>query len=195
MRSFTLLPAQQGEQIWKMAMECIMGCVPFSFFENEHFCDAASTIGITLQSRKILATTVLGSIFKLGAEKLAAAKFIDASSDGWRKRHCEQGSVLMNFYASTPTGALFVEALNCAYLRKYGAAIAGVFQKQAEVMCAGRITRLSGWILDNTMVHWRHAAFAGGSPRVDHAWLPCSRTLSCDEGLHLIHQGKRPERW
>jgi hypothetical protein len=158
MRSFTVTPAQQAEYNRKMAMACITGCVPFSFFENEHFRDAASTIGITLPSRKSLATTVLDSIFKevqLGTvEKLAATKFIDASSDGWRKKHCEQGSALMNFCALTPTGALFVEALNCSELRKDGAAIAGVLQKQAEVMCAGKTSRLAGWILDNTKANW-----------------------------------------
>lgn len=157
-RGFVATTAQQAMFNRHMAMACITGCIPFSFFENRHLCAAAGVFGAKLPSRRALATTVLDSVFndvKLGTtEKLAALTYIDASSDGWRKKTCEQGAALMNFCALTTSGALFVEALNCSEHRKDSSAIAHLLEQQAELMTGGETSRLAGWLLDNTKANW-----------------------------------------
>jgi Protein of unknown function (DUF 659) len=151
--------AKQGAAFNRsMAMACITGCVPFTFFENAHFKAAAAGVGVTLPSRKVLSTTLLDSIFKdvqLGtASTLAELSFIDGASDGWRKKHCEQGAGLMNFCALGLAGAFFWDAINCSALRKDGAGIADLLEKQAIAMTDGAPTRFAGWLLDNTKANW-----------------------------------------
>jgi hypothetical protein len=88
--------AQQQEAFNRhMSIACITSCVPFTFFENEHFKAVADVFGVRLPSRKVLSTTILDSIFEevqsASAQSLAHLTFVDASSDGWRKKHCESG--------------------------------------------------------------------------------------------------------
>jgi hypothetical protein len=47
-------------------------------------------------------------------DQLRQLKYIDAASDGWRKKYCEQGAGLVNFCALTTTGALLHDVLNCS---------------------------------------------------------------------------------
>jgi hypothetical protein len=151
--------AQQQEAFNRhMSMACITSCVPFTFFENEHFKAAAGVFGVKLPSRKVLSTTILDSIFEevqeSSAQSLAHLTFIDASSDGWRKKHCESGAALMNFCALTPTGALMFDALNCSDMRKDGEGIAALLEAKAKEMTDGNPVRLAGWVLDNTKANW-----------------------------------------
>lgn len=141
-----------------MALACITSCVPFTFFENEHLQAAAGVFGVTLPSRKVLSTTLLDSIFKevqvASAQSLDSLPYIDASSDGWRKKHCESGAGLMNFCALTPNGSLLFDALNCSEMRKDGSSIAALLDEQATLMTGGDPSRLAGWLLDNTKANW-----------------------------------------
>jgi hypothetical protein len=151
--------AQQQEAFNRhMAMACITSCVPFTFFENEHFKTAANVFGVKLPSRKVLSTTILDNIFEgvqdASAQSLAHLSFIDASSDGWRKKQCESGASIMNFCALTPTGALMFDAINCSDMRKDGESIAALLEDQAKQMTGGKPERLAGWLLDNTKANW-----------------------------------------
>jgi hypothetical protein len=49
----------------------------------------------------VLATTTPDAVFDkvklLSSEKICTLQHIDESSDGWRKKYCEQGASLANF--------------------------------------------------------------------------------------------------
>lgn len=141
-----------------MAMACITSCVPFNFFENQYLQAAAQDVGVKLASRKVLSTTLLDDIFadvELGtAEALASLVYIDGSSDGWRKKACEQGAGLMNFCALRLVGALFWDAVNCSALRKDSVGIANLLEEKALAMTGGDPSRFAGWLLDNTKANW-----------------------------------------
>jgi hypothetical protein len=49
---------------------------------------------------------------------LAQAPLVDALSDGWHKRHCEQGAALNNIVVLLPERAYFHDAVNCSSMRK-----------------------------------------------------------------------------
>lgn len=155
---FVASPEQVAAFNRNMAMACITSCVPFNFFENKYLQAAAQGVGVKLCSRKVLATTLLDSIFdavELGTvDSLAKLRYIDAASDGWRKKHCEMGAGLMNFCALRLTDALFWDALNCSDLRKDGLGIANLLEEQALAMTAGDPKRFVGFILDNTKANW-----------------------------------------
>jgi hypothetical protein len=79
----------------------------------------------------VLWTTIVDSISEevqdVSAQSLAHLTLIDASSDGWPKKHCESGASLMNFCALTPSGALMFDALNSSDMRKDGESMAALF--------------------------------------------------------------------
>jgi hypothetical protein len=151
-------PKQQLDFNLHLTRALITGCVPLNFIENEDLKNAARAVGVTLPSRKVLSTTILDKIFadvQLGtADKLTALSYVDASSDGWRKKYCEQGAGLMNFVALTASGALFVDALNCSEQRKDASAIAAQLKAMAITMTSNQPHRLTGWLLDNTKANW-----------------------------------------
>ena len=157
-KAFGASPAQQASFNRNMAMACITGCVPFNFFSNIYLQAAAADVGVKLISRKVLSSTLLDSIFEeveLGtATSLASLQFIDGSSDGWRKKACDQGAGLMNFCALTLVGALFWDAVNCSALRKDKVGIANLLEEKAIEMSGGDPKRFAGWILDNTKANW-----------------------------------------
>ena len=158
MHTFAASAAQQKEFNRLLAKACITGCVPFNFMENEQLQAAAKVVGVKLPSRKTLAGPLLDSIFEevqLGTvASMANMPYIDASSDGWRKKHCEQGAGLMNFVALGLEGALFWDAINCSALRKDATGIADILNEQANLMTDGKPERLAGFLLDNTKANW-----------------------------------------
>lgn len=141
-----------------LVMACITGCIPFTFIENPHLIAAAKAVGVKLPSRKVLSTTTLNAAFEdirtATAEELSKLKYIDAASDGWRKKYCEQGAALTNFCALTAVGALLHDVLNCSSLRKDADGIADMLLEAAEKMSGGDCSRIAGWILDNTKANW-----------------------------------------
>jgi Protein of unknown function (DUF 659) len=151
-------PQQQLDFTLHLTRALITGCVPLNFIENEDLKSATRVVGITLPSRKVLSTTILDKVFadvQLGtADKLGALSYVDASSDGWRKKYCEQGAGLMNFLALTGSGALFVDAVNCSEQRKDASAIAAQLKAMAIIMTSNQPDRLTGWLLDNTKANW-----------------------------------------
>jgi hypothetical protein len=163
---------QQDIQLWdskdaaeyfvkELAMAIVTGNVPFSFIENSHLIDACSKIGIPLPSRKQLAdkhVTELAAEAKVSNfEILNAAPLIDASSDGLRKKFCEQGAALNNVMALLPGRAHFHDVMNCSDMRKDAEAIAAFLLKASKDMLGpeGDLDRLVGWVLDNTKANWR----------------------------------------
>lgn len=151
-------PQQNESFVRSLVMACITGCIPFTFIENPHLIEAAKAIGVTLPSRKVLSTTVLDAAFKdiqtATDDQLSKLKYIDAASDGWRKKYCEQGAGLVNFCALTATGALLHDVLNCSAVRKDADGIADMLLDAAEKMSGGDCGRIAGWILDNTKANW-----------------------------------------
>jgi hypothetical protein len=139
-------------------MACITGCIPFSFIENAHLIEAAKVIGVTLPSRNVLSTTVLEHAFQdvdtASSEVLSKLRCIDAASDGWRKRYCEQGGSLVNFCALTSTGALLRDVVNCSSMRKDADGIAQMLNNAAEAMSGGDFSHIAGLVLDNTKANW-----------------------------------------
>lgn len=151
-------PQQNESFVRNLVMACITGCIPFTFVENPYLKEAAKVIGVTLPSRKQLSTTVLDNAFKdiktADADLLAKLRYFDASSDGWRKKYCEQGVSLTNFCALTANGTLLHDVLNCSAVRKDADGIADMLIDAAEKMTGGECSRVAGWILDNTKANW-----------------------------------------
>jgi hypothetical protein len=141
-----------------MVMACITGCIPFSSIEDPHLVEAAKTIGVTLLSRRVLSTTGLNAPFKdvhtATEDLLRQLKYIDAASDGWRKKYCERGAGLVNFCALNTTGALLHDVLNCSAVRKDADSIVSMLLSAAEKMSGGDCGHIAGWILDNTKANW-----------------------------------------
>jgi hypothetical protein len=89
------------------------------FFENEHFKAAADVLGVKLPSRKVLSIINLDSMSEevqdASSQSLGHLTFIDASSDGWRKKHCKViFSILtkMRTYCDQFFGTLHAESIS-----------------------------------------------------------------------------------
>lgn len=79
----------------------VTSCVPMSFVENQFLKQAAEVVGVTLPSRRTVASTVLDDIFQ-DTQTFTKASITDmdypcGASDGWSKKYCESGKPLMNF--------------------------------------------------------------------------------------------------
>jgi hypothetical protein len=78
---------------------------------------------------------------------------VDASSDSWRKRYCEQPASVNNIVALLPDRALFHDAVNYSTMRKDSAAIAQFIETLAASLVGAtkiELERLVGWVIDNT---------------------------------------------
>jgi hypothetical protein len=128
--------------------------VPFSFIENPHLVEACLSLGVPAISRKQLADKWVprlaeeASVSNVGT--LSQAPLVDASSDGWRKKFCEQGAALNNIIALLPDRAYFHDAINCTSMRKDAGAIATFLADAAKGLVGEDLERLVGWVLDNT---------------------------------------------
>lgn len=162
MNSFAVSKAQI-EKVTKCLVKAIVtGNVAFSFVENPHLVEALTTLGVPPITRKQLADKWVPALAAEAsvatAQTLAQAELIDASSDGWRKKYCEQGAALNNVVALLPDRALFHDALNCSSMRKDADAIARFLKASAASLVGveeGSEDRLVGWVLDNTKSNWR----------------------------------------
>jgi hypothetical protein len=89
---------------------------------------------------------------------LSKEHFVDASSDGWRKKACEQADALLNVMALTLSRAHFYDAINCSDMRKDATAIEQ-FLPDAAAGIVGETEqeqdRLAGWVLNNTKANCR----------------------------------------
>jgi hypothetical protein len=69
----------------------VTGHVPFNFIENSHFVKACNVIGVSLHSRKVLGDTWIPRLAQEAdvatKETLSKEHFVDASLDGWGRRH------------------------------------------------------------------------------------------------------------
>ena len=146
-------PAQNEAFVEHSVMACITGCIPFAFMENPHMVPAAKAASVTLPSRKVLATT-LDSVFDKvkppSSEKMCTLLHIDASSDGWSKKYCEQGASLANFCHLTSNGALLHDVVQWSALRKDSTGIVTILETAVEQLSGGELGRIFGWLLDNT---------------------------------------------
>jgi hypothetical protein len=86
------------------------------------------------------------------AATLQKALLVYASSDGWRKKYCEQSAALNNVVALLLDRAYFHDAVNCSLMRKDSEAVAAFLEKAAVGLVGpsdAELDRLVGWILDN----------------------------------------------
>jgi hypothetical protein len=119
-------------------------------------------LGIPSISRKQLANKHIPHLAKEAnvatKDVLLRSPLVDASSDGWRKRYCEQSIPLNNIVALLPDRALFHDAVNCSTMRKDSVAIAQFLETAAASLVRStelELERLVGWVLDNTKSIWR----------------------------------------
>jgi hypothetical protein len=126
--------------------------VEFAFIENVHFVEALNALGIPSTSRKQLANKHKPRLAKVAnvanKDVLLRSPLGDASSDGWRKRCCEQSAALNNIVALLPDRAMFHDAVNCSTMRKDSAAIAKFLETAATSLVGAtelELERLVGW--------------------------------------------------
>jgi hypothetical protein len=125
--SFAVASTQKEAFTQEIVKAIVTGNIPFTFIENSHFLKACNVMGISLPSRKVLADTWIPRLAQEAEvatkEILSKEHFVDASSDGWRKKACEQGDALLNVMALTLSRADFYDAINCSDMRKDATAI------------------------------------------------------------------------
>jgi hypothetical protein len=86
---------------------------------------------------------------------------VDASSDGWRQKHCKQRAALNIIVAFLPEGAYFRDAVNCSAMRKDAEGVKNVHINPAECLIGGtdaNLERLVGcnWVVAKTLVGSRY---------------------------------------
>ena len=84
-------------------------------------------VGVSLPSRKQLANRYMPELAAEAeattSELLGKMPLIDASSDGWSKKYCEDGDALMSIMALTLDEAYFHDAITVSDMRKDATAI------------------------------------------------------------------------
>lgn len=162
LRSFALASAQ-CENFKRLLVKAIVTAnIPFTFVENESLLEACKHVGITeLPSRQQLADKYVPA---LAAEATLATKatvstalYVDASSDGWRKKYCQLGAPLMNVVALLLDQSLFHNAEDCSDRQKSAEGIEKFLIESSKSLVGDSDTdleRVAGWVLDNTKANW-----------------------------------------
>jgi hypothetical protein len=155
--SFTLSKAQIEKATTCIVKAIVTGNVAFSFVENPHLMEAMTTLGMPTITRRQLADRWIPRLADEAtvatADILAQAPLVDASSDGWRKKYCEQGAALNNIVALLPDRAYFHDAVNCSSMRKDAEGVKNFLTNSAECLVGSTdadLERLVGWVVDNT---------------------------------------------
>jgi hypothetical protein len=147
--SFTLSKPQIEKVTTCIVKAIVTGNIAFSFVENPHLIEAMTTLGMPTITRRQLADRWIPKLAEEAtvatAAILAQAPLVDASSDGWRKKHCEQGAALNNVVALLPERAYFHDAVNCSSMRKDAEGIKNFLTNSAESLVGGRFGAL-GWL-------------------------------------------------
>lgn len=161
MHQFVLSHQQAEAFISKIVKAIVTGNVPLSFIENPHLVAACDAVGAPLPSRKTLSTKHIPALAKEAnsnnSDVIDKAKFVDASSDGWRKKYCEQGDSLNNVVALLLERSIFHDAVNVSELRKNAPAVKQFLITSAKSLVGETsedLERLCGWVIDNTKANW-----------------------------------------
>jgi hypothetical protein len=161
MRNFTLTQQQIETFTTQLVKSFVTGNIPFAFIENDDFVGACAAIGVKLPTRKTLSTKYIPILANEAGrqtnEIIAKAKWVDASSDGWRKKHCEQGAALNNVMALLHDRAVFHDAVNVSAVRKHAPAIQQFLIDSSKALVGEAdqdLERLCGWVIDNTKANW-----------------------------------------
>jgi hypothetical protein len=161
-QTFTLSASQIDSFTSGIVKAIVTGNIAFTFVENPHLMDAMSAVGVPTISRKQLANLWIPKLAEEASVATVAtlekALLVDASSDGWRKKYCEQGASLNNIVALLPERAYFHDAVNCSSMRKDAESIANFLTTAAKSIVGSTdedLERLIGWVLDNTKANWR----------------------------------------
>jgi hypothetical protein len=151
--TFTLSASQIDRFTFGIVKAIVTGNIAFTFIENPHLMEAVSAVGVPTISRKQLANLWIPKLAEEASVATVAtlekALLVDASSDGWRKKYCEQGASLNNIVALLPERAYFHDAVNCSSMRKDAESIANLWTTAAKSIVGSTDERLVGWVLDN----------------------------------------------
>jgi hypothetical protein len=116
---------------------------------------------VRLPSRKTLAKKHIPALAaeanSNNTDLINKAKRIDASSDGWRKKECQQGAALNNVMALLHDRAVFHDAINVSAMRKSALAVKHFLIDSSKSLAgdsAQDLERLCGWVLDNAKANW-----------------------------------------
>lgn len=115
-----------------------------------------------MPSRKLLSTRHIPQLAKEAnistRETIDQCDLVDATTDGWRKKFCEQGAPVNNGMALLPERALFHDAINVSEMRKNAEAIKQFLIGSKMSLMAdseGALDRFCAWVLENTKANWR----------------------------------------
>ena len=119
-------------------------------------------VGVSLPSRKQLPnkynSELAAEAEATTSELLSKMPLIDASSDVWSKKYCEDGDALMNIMALALDKAYFHDAINCSDMRKDATAIVAFLERSSKDLVGPNeddMGRLAGWVLHNTKANGR----------------------------------------
>jgi hypothetical protein len=147
-QTFTLSASQIDSFTSGIVKAIVTGNIAFTFVENPHLMDAMSAVGVPTISRKQLANLWIPKLAEEASVATVAtlekALLVDASSDGWRKKYCEQGASLNNIVALLPERAYFHDAVNCSSMRKDAESIANFLTTAAKSIVGS--TDDAGWM-------------------------------------------------
>jgi hypothetical protein len=196
--SFTLSSPQIENFSTYLVKAIVTGNIAFTFVENPHLMEAMATVGGPTTTRRQLTDQWIPALAEEASVATVAtlqhALLVDASTDGWRKKYCEEGAASNNIVALLPDRALFHDAVTCSSTRKVAEAIGKILMTSAKSLMGSSGADL-GWL--GAGQHQGklacHAGARGRSPQVDHAWLLCTRHCTAHEGLLQV-QARYPTR-
>ena len=116
---------------------------------------AVAHVGLAPPSRHTLSNKLLdeeyNAVLRVDTARLAQQRYIQFSSDGWRRRAAAQGKPLINFLALMAAGKpVFCKVVSAAGVVKDQQWIAARHVEWAAEFTNGDLDRVLGFVMDNT---------------------------------------------
>jgi hypothetical protein len=129
--------------------------IPLQLTDDPDLRAAVGHVGLVPPTRRALSNKLLEEEFNavraMDLDRLAQAKFIQISSDGWRRKAAVGGQPLINFVALLATGKpIFWKVLSAAGEVKDQHWIAARHLEVALEITGGDLSRVVGFNMDNT---------------------------------------------
>jgi hypothetical protein len=157
--TFVATARQQQNVCKNVARFFFKNNVAEALIEDPDIVHAFAELGVVLPTRKVLGGSMLDdeykAIKKQTEDTRMDAAFYAISTDGWRRKYAEGGTPLINVMALLPDiyrdgGSQFVKIIPAAGVTKDSQWVAQLHMQLAEEMEPDDISRILGFIMDNT---------------------------------------------